>query len=222
VPPKFNNTVELALNNSARSGVPVSRYAVYCFLMIAGFAADQITKYAIFGKYFDPDARVPAHKWLIENWLAIETTTNQGALFGMGQKQTFWFVLLSFIAIAGIAYWLFVHRAAISWTITIALGMVTGGIFGNLYDRLGLWHGADIADRHSYAVRDWIHFRWPSAPSFLQSLFNPWPNFNIADSLLVCGAIALVVHAFFFAPPGSDQATPNAPASTPASPSTKQ
>jgi lipoprotein signal peptidase len=27
-------------------------------------------------------------------------------------------------------------------------------------------------------------------------MFNPWPNFNIADSLLVTGAIMLVVHAF--------------------------
>ena len=38
-----------------------------------------------------------------------------------------------------------------------------------------------------YAVRDWIHVMigtWP------------WPTFNIADSLLVCGAILLVWHAF--------------------------
>jgi signal peptidase II len=38
-----------------------------------------------------------------------------------------------------------------------------------------------------YAVRDWILVmigRWP------------WPTFNIADSMLVCGAILLVWHAF--------------------------
>ena len=27
--------------------------------------------------------------------------------------------------------------------------------------------------------------------------YLPWPNFNVADSLLVCGAAALVWHAFF-------------------------
>jgi len=26
----------------------------------------------------------------------------------------------------------------------------------------------------------------------------PWPNFNIADSLLVCGVTALVVYTLFF------------------------
>jgi signal peptidase II len=36
-------------------------------------------------------------------------------------------------------------------------------------------------------------FEWPETKL---NIFNPWPNFNIADSLLVTGAIMLVVHAF--------------------------
>ena len=32
-------------------------------------------------------------------------------------------------------------------------------------------------------------------PEVKLRIFNPWPNFNIADSLLVTGAIMLVVHA---------------------------
>jgi len=33
-----------------------------------------------------------------------------------------------------------------------------GGIIGNLYDRLGLWHAADVFVGHQNGVRDWILF----------------------------------------------------------------
>ena len=78
--------------------------------------------------------------------------------------------------------------------LTVALGCVTGGIFGNLYDRLGLpgltWPAAGprtMPGDPVYAVRDWLHFK-------IDGLID-WPIFNIADSLLVCGAALLVWHA---------------------------
>ena len=84
--------------------------------------------------------------------------------------------------------------AAQDWLLTVALGLVTAGIFGDLYDRVGLpqlkWNY--VAPGHAigepvYAVRDWLHFK-------IDGLIN-WPIFNIADSLLVCGAALLVWHA---------------------------
>ena len=78
---------------------------------------------------------------------------------------------------------------------TIALALVTAGILGNLYDRLGLpgfvWPRGDpghLPGTPVHAVRDFILVmigRWP------------WPTFNLADSSLVCGAGLLVWHAFF-------------------------
>jgi lipoprotein signal peptidase len=35
-------------------------------------------------------------------------------------------------------------------------------------------------------------------------IFNPWPNFNIADSLLVTGAIMLIVHAIAWRDAGQE------------------
>jgi signal peptidase II len=119
--------------------------------------------------------------------VVVETALNYGALFGMGQNMGWLFATLSVLALAGILYWLFVAKAARDWLLTIALAGVTAGILGNLYDRLGLW--ANPTGSPIYAVRDWILFRYGQ---------HTWPNFNIADSLLVCGAGLLIWHAWKF------------------------
>lgn len=139
-------------------------------------------------------ARVKPSIWLIDGIFGFETSLNEGALFGIGQGQVVFFASLSIVAAIGILYWLFVAGAARDRFLTVALGMVTAGIFGNLYDRLGLpgltW--SFVATNHKagqpvYAVRDWLHFK-------IYNYFD-WPIFNLADSLLVVGACLLVLHA---------------------------
>ena len=128
----------------------------------------------------------PANEWWIwEGYVGIETALNPGALFGLGGQFTQVFSLLSVVAAVGILFWLFVLRAAWEWPLTIALGAVTGGIFGNLYDRLGLWQVPGAPEQRIWQVRDWILFRYGE---------YTWPNFNIADCLLVGGAVLLVWH----------------------------
>jgi signal peptidase II len=66
------------------------------------------------------------------------------------------------------------------------------GIFGNLYDRLGLpgliWQPPDPrAGQAVHAVRDWLHFE-------IRKIGFDWPVFNLADSLLVLGACMLFWH----------------------------
>jgi signal peptidase II len=86
--------------------------------------------------------------------------------------------------------------AARDWVLTISLAAIMGGIFGNLYDRLGLpglaWNfPANRVGQPVYAVRDWLHFRIEDANGGV--LFD-WPVFNIADCLLVSGSILLVLY----------------------------
>jgi signal peptidase II len=69
------------------------------------------------------------------------------------------------------------------------MGLVMGGIFGNLYDRLGI---PQLPVVYKGGVRDWILFTYGE---------YTWPNFNIADSLLVTGAIMLAIFSFFFTDP---------------------
>jgi signal peptidase II len=185
--------------------VPRSRYATFLGIAIAVCAADLTTKEVMLGWLGLPSPFVnqtspdnlgrwrgdPAldHVWWLWNGhIGIETSINRGALFGMGAGYWPLFATLSVAALIGILTWLFVYRAAHDRWLTVALGCVSGGILGNLYDRLGLWDSAGLRPEFQHGVRDWILLRY--SPEWT------WPNFNIADSLLVTGAIMLVVHAF--------------------------
>ena len=104
---------------------------------------------------------------------------NTGAAFGLFQG---WSFVLAIVAIFGIALLLvygFVVRRRfapldnlLGWT---ALGLILGGITGNLIDRLRFG-----------GVTDFISISW-------------WPAFNIADSAVVVGAILIAYSLLFLA-----------------------
>ena len=169
--------------------IPANRYVVFAVMSMGGLAADLLTKSWVFSW----PGTLPGHvDWLVQDYIGIQTSLNEGALFGMGQGKVFWFAAVSLVAAMAIPAWLFIWRAAHDWWLTMALGGIFGGVLGNLYDRLGL-HGLVRGSLHPqegetiYAVRDWILFQandqWR------------WPNFNIADSLLVVGAAVLFFRA---------------------------
>jgi signal peptidase II len=174
--------------------VPLNRYLAFLLIAGGGFAADLATKHWMFAWLGMPgEQREP--NWLVHNVIGFQTSLNEGALFGMGQGMVWLFALLSVAAAVGVCWWLFVVGAARQWLLTVALAGIMAGILGNLYDRVGLpglkWNFANNLHNLGdpvFAVRDWI--------LVLIGSYH-WPNFNVADSLLVCGALLLVWHAFF-------------------------
>jgi signal peptidase II len=173
-----------------KQAVPLNRYPVFFALAIGVCVADLGAKTWMFRHHpiGDPTA------WVWNDVVGFQTTLNEGALFGMGQGLWPLFAALSLGAMIGIVVWLFPVGAAHDRLLTVALAFVTGGILGNLYDRLGLpglvWPPGfgPPAGAPVHAVRDYILV-----------MIGPWhwPNFNIADSSLVSGATLLVFHAFF-------------------------
>ena len=174
--------------------MPTSRYVVFSVLALFGCALDLWTKHFMFN--WPALMRGQTH-WIAKGHAGWQLSLNEGALFGLGQGAQMWFALLSVGAAIAIPVWLFVYRAGRDWWMVVTLGGIMGGVLGNLYDRIGLhgmrwgfdWgvpphhkHGENI-----YAVRDWILVQWSDE--------TRWPNFNIADSLLVVGAIVLFVRA---------------------------
>ncbi len=174
--------VDKAVTNPTRVR---AQWLTFVLLAVVGAGLDLWTKQWVFTWRGLPGQMAPW--WLVENYVGIETAVNEGALFGMGAGFGRVFAALSIVAAVGIIVWLARFRAIESWWLTIALGCVMGGIFGNLYDRLGMWYQAGYPDTWRSGVRDWILLRYQD---------HTWPNFNIADSLLVTGAIMLAIQSF--------------------------
>jgi signal peptidase II len=183
--------------------VPASRYAVFLLLSGAGLSWDLYSKHSVFSWLGCP----VASPWIWpDNWrwtwlspivrFQLHTNFNHGALWGLGQGMSPLFAGLSVVAAIGILYWLFIHKGAVSWWLTVALGLVMAGILGNLYDRLGLHGWQDDQHRPIYAVRDFLHFWFfEGTPAYFD-----WAIFNFADTYLVIGAIMLVIQSLFLHP----------------------
>lgn len=101
---------------------------------------------------------------LMGDFLKLDLKYNSGAAFGLATSHT---ILLSSLAI-GVAFALFYFSSKVTnLTWALALGLVLGGIIGNLSDRIfrppGWLQGQ---------VVDWIEL-------------PHWPTFNLADSSIV-------------------------------------
>jgi signal peptidase II len=137
-------------------------------LSIAALVAitDQLTKYWIKANL------LPGESFPEIGNLTIIHIQNTGSAFGLFPNQT---ILLTIIAIAGLVVIFFFFRyLPQSILSSITLGLIVGGDLGNLTDRIRLGH-----------VTDFIYFR----------LWNDvyWPAFNVADSSITVGSIALAI-----------------------------
>ena len=149
-----------------------SRLGIFLFLGIVGCSVDLLTKHLAFSRLGLPGGET---HWIWDGYFGLQTSINHGALFGLGQGNVPVLAAISIFALVGLGVWIYRGGALSHLGLTIALGMIFGGILGNLYDRLGLWGHAGVRDWILCCYKGWI-----------------WPNFNIADSLLVCGAILMM------------------------------
>lgn len=113
-------------------------------------------------------------------FLRLTHVQNTGSAFGLFANQGF---LLALVAVVGLVLILLLYRNLSRHSVlgTLALGLVLGGAVGNLIDRLRFGYVTDFID-----VRLWPEFCWVRLwPEY------HWPTFNVADSAITVGAIAL-------------------------------
>jgi signal peptidase II len=138
------------------------------FIIAAIIALDQYTKFLTLTKL------VPIGDFnVIPGFLEFTYVENYGIAFGMFQNKTLFFIIATSIIAVIVLY--FVFKMSKKYVFfTICLSLIFGGAVGNIIDRIRLGY-----------VVDFIHFS-----------FFP-PVFNIADSGVVVGAIALSIAILF-------------------------
>lgn len=154
------------------------RWIVIVLVAMGVVALDQWTKSLVEASLPVGGAIAPipalAQNFNIVHWL------NTGAAFGILQGKASVFIVVAVVVIITIVVYAR-YLPARSLPITLALGFMLGGAFGNLVDRI----------RQDGQVTDFLLFMVPVGDRVYQ-----WPAFNVADMSIVCGTIALGLMSF--------------------------
>ena len=128
--------------------------------------ADQASKQAVRDRFALGESRA-----VIEACFHLTYLRNTGAAWGLLGGQNAWLTILSVLVLALMVVY---RRSFLSpaWEHRLALGLLGGGIIGNVTDRL----------RQGW-VTDFLDFHWRG---------HHWPCFNVADAA-ICTGVALYV-----------------------------
>jgi len=148
-------------------------YAVLAVFAALSVVLDQISKYLTV-KY------IPLHE-IVPLWDGVVHLThlrNTGMAFSMLQGGRWFFLVMTLVVfvLLGLA----IRKKWVSHPVSLwALAAIVGGAIGNLIDRVRLGYVVDM----------------------IEVEFMNFAVFNVADCFVVCGAILLVIYAFFFDKP---------------------
>ena len=110
---------------------------------------------------------------IIPNFFSICYERNTGAAFSILENSTLFLIILSVIFLLGIDKYIRKEEMSLNKLSIISFGLIIGGIYGNLIDRV-LYH----------SVTDFLSF----------TFFNyHFPIFNIADMGITIGAFLLIL-----------------------------
>jgi signal peptidase II len=137
---------------------------------------DRLSKRFIASRLLDGHAHT-----VIPGIFRITHVHNTGAAFSMFAEstspETVRRILIAFSLFAVVIIFAMLWRVGRTLTLTsVALALILGGAFGNLYDRIRYSYVIDFLEVHI------IHYHWP--------------DFNIADSCIVIGACLLLLEIF--------------------------
>jgi signal peptidase II len=149
------------------------------FLLVISAAVvviDRITKLIVSQQLPNGQARP-----VIQGIFRITDVHNTGAAFSMFSESTspvtIRNVLIAFSVFAVLLIFAMLWRVGRVMSVSsVALALILGGAFGNLYDRVRYHYVVDFLEVRIY------HYHWP--------------DFNVADSCIVIGACLLLIEIF--------------------------
>ncbi len=140
-------------------------------------ALDQWTKALVVQHLSPPQSKPPIS--IIGHYLVIYYIRNNGAAFSLFENTLFLPILIALaICVVGYLYFRMINTGSLAYK--IVFGMIIGGAFGNLIDRI----------RHGGYVVDFIWFRIPE-------IGYSFAIFNIADACISVGVFLLFVILVF-------------------------
>ena len=148
------------LTDEERASHPVLRHWKMVAIAVAALGADQLTKFLI-----RSSLRI-GESWPEEGFLRLTHGTNTGSAFGLFQDYTLLLTIASVVAIVFV-FLFYRSEGGSTWLSWLTSGLILGGAFGNLIDRVVAGKVTDFID------------------------VGPWPIFNIADSSIVVGITVL-------------------------------
>lgn len=113
--------------------------------------------------------------WVSEPYFALVDVQNRGGPWGVGREHADILRVIRLVALGVILYILMGTPTKQRLQI-ISLAMVMGGALGNIWDSWRYGH-----------VRDFLHFDFGVPPA------DPWPAFNLADSMICVGVFLLAL-----------------------------
>lgn len=141
-------------------------------IIIVSVLADQLSKLYIIHTYPETGKNLYT---VIEDFFYISHVRNTGAAWGIFDGNTFILVWMTgIVLLVMFCFLFFTNRMGL----TIPVAMIVGGGLGNLYDRIFRDGVVDFLDVYIFGY--------------------DYPVFNVADSILVCGVILLVIYVIFF------------------------
>ncbi len=132
---------------------------------------DQLTKWLVCRSFGAHD-----HLTVISGFFDLRRVFNAGAAWGMLSGQRTLLIGVS-VGMLGLLWYNRTEFTKSGRLARIGIGLLTGGIIGNLIDRL-----------KSGSVIDFLDFHWSTVYTF--------PTFNIADTAIFLGILAYFVQTF--------------------------
>jgi len=131
---------------------------------------DQLTKWLVVRFVGTEESRV-----VISGFFNLVNWTNTGAAWGIFQNNNLVLAVISLLTI--LALYLFRRSLQLSrWGSRVALGLITGGIIGNLIDRVRVGFVIDFL-------------------FFYVGRYH-WPAFNVADSAICIGVGLYIIRSW--------------------------
>jgi len=143
---------------------------------------DQASKRLIWAAFQDTGGRD-----LIDGVLRIRLSTNTGAVMGILSNSRPILISVTIISIIALIYFAYRMRYAPAFR-RVCLGLVLGGAFGNLIDRIATGKVIDFIDMGIGSLR--------------------WPTYNVADIAVTVGAVILIAGFAFQRDPDAEGPPP--------------